>query len=71
MGKRGPKPRPDARKSFVILRVNDAEKASIDALAASWGVDRSDAARRLWASALLLTGVGSSGAAQHVNQVNR
>ena len=71
MGKRGPKPRPDARRGFLVLRVNDAERASIDALAAHWNVNPSDAARRLWASALLLTGVGSSGAAQHVNQVNR
>lgn len=58
---RGPK------TGFVVLRVNPEERAQIGALATMWGINQSDALRRIVSQAVVLTGV--SGANNQVNQV--
>ena len=60
---RGPK------TGFVVLRVNPEERAQIGALASMWGINQSDALRRIVGQAVVLTGVNSG--AGPVNQVNR
>lgn len=58
---RGPK------TGFIVLRVNQEERAQIGALASMWNVNQSDALRRIVGQAVVLTGV--SGANNQVNQV--